>query len=82
MERSKVKGWVKVQYIKQTKMKQDPLCSYQIKENSRFWYGGESFSINKGTIHQENNTLMDHYCSKLHLTEIYKEKPFTNTKGN
>ena len=36
---------------------------------------GESFSIDRGTIHHENNTLMDHYCCKLHRIEIYKERP-------
>lgn len=36
---------------------------------------GESFSVDRGTIHHENNTLMDHYCCKLPLIEIYKEKP-------
>ena len=29
----------------------------------------------KGTIHPENSILMGHYCSKLHLTELYKEWP-------
>ena len=33
------------------------------------------FSIDKGIIHPENSILMDQYCSKLYLTEIYKEWP-------
>lgn len=32
-------------------------------------------SIDKGTFHPEKSIIMDHYCSKLHHTEIYKEWP-------
>lgn len=32
-------------------------------------------SIDKGTFHPENSIIMDHYRSKLHLTEIYTEWP-------
>lgn len=32
-------------------------------------------SVDKGTFHPEKSITMDRYCSELHLTEIYKERP-------